>query len=208
MTFAGVLRRPFDRLPGRWHRPLPRCCLTLGSALLLACSAATRERLTEALFDDPPSRRPPPVEAAPPAPEPRTQPVRVVRWSGSTHGPYAAQLCRACHLVAEEGRTSTAAGALLRLPTSALCRQCHGDSLLAEPARLAGAAWHGPAAAGLCLACHLPHRSREPFLLRSPAAEVCLGCHLRSNLLPDHPGEGRGCLECHDAHTPDRTHAL
>lgn len=191
-------------VPGAWRLAVTGC-LALALVWLPACSTATRRRLTEALFDDPPSRREEvlpasqPLVAPPAAPPPA---ARRVRWPGSTHGPYAAQLCQACHVVIEGGRSALASGTLLRHSRTTLCRQCHGGHLLREPARTAGAALHGPAAAGLCLACHHPHRSREPSLLRSPKAEVCGGCHLPSSLLPDHPGEGRPCLECHDPHAP------
>ncbi len=185
--------------------------LLLALVWLLACSSASRRRLAEALFDDPPSRRQEARETLP-APPPRVAPAPAVRppprWQGSTHGPFAAQLCAACHLVAQGGRVAMASsGSLLRLAPTELCRHCHGDRLLATPARKAGSGLHGPVAAGLCLACHLPHRSRRPSLLRSPAAEVCGGCHLTSSLLPDHPGEGRACLECHDPHAPGRAAA-
>ncbi len=189
------------------------CGLLLALVWLLACSTAGRRRLAEALFDDPPSRRqevqpapqPQPPQVAP-APGPRPAPLPA-RWQGSTHGPFAAQLCQACHLVAQGGRVAMASGSLLRLPATELCRHCHGDTLLATPAREAGSGPHGPVAAGLCQACHLPHRSRQLSLLRSPAAEVCGGCHQTSSLLPNHPGDGRACLECHDPHAPGRAAA-
>ncbi len=204
----------------RLGRSVLKCGLLLALVWIMACSTASRRRLAEALFDDPPSRRQAVQEAPPPqvapAPGPRPGP-RPARWQGSTHGPFAAQLCQACHLVAQGGRVAMAgsvgpppggrSGSLLRLPATALCRNCHRDPLLATPAREVGSGLHGPVAAGLCQACHLPHRSRQPSLLRSPAAEVCGGCHLTSSLLPEHPGEGRACLECHDPHAPGRAAA-
>ena len=124
------------------------------------------------------------------------------RWQGSTHGPYAARLCEACHLERGEGTAGIAAAALLRHSRDTLCRHCHQGTLVSEVADV-GASLHGPVAAGLCLACHLPHRSREPFLLRSPREQVCGGCHRAATLLGDHPEVAEGeCIECHDPHAP------
>jgi predicted CXXCH cytochrome family protein len=157
----------------------------------------------ETLFDDPPSARP---EAPPPVVEAAAAPVAPVRprprWQGSTHGPYAARLCQACHLERGEGFSGVAAVARLRHSPEILCRRCHRGTLLGEVAD-ANPALHGPVAAGLCLACHFPHRSREPFLLRSPRERICGGCHRSATLLGDHPAAPEGkCLECHDPHAP------
>ncbi len=189
----------------RWRWPVVVVGGVLALAALTACTSASRKRLTEVLFDDPPSRRPPVAPAAAPvrAPSrPRTVPA-LPRWAGSSHGPFAAQLCAACHTVdSANGRVSTSSGSLLLHPRQELCFKCHGTSLLPESARRDGAALHGPVAAGLCLACHDPHRTRQPFLLRVPREEVCSRCHEPASLLSEHPVRDRSCPECHNPHAP------
>ena len=91
-------------------------------------------------------------------------------------------------------------GSLLLQPRRELCLACHGPSLLGESARRQHTALHGPVAAGLCLACHDPHRTRQPFLLRVPPEEVCSQCHEAASLQAAHPPPDEPCMECHDPH--------
>lgn len=57
---------------------------------------------------------------------------------------------------------------------SPLCSQCH------EEGKFRGKSAHGPAAAGKCTACHDPHASEEPRLLRKTGTALCFSCHSAS----------------------------
>lgn len=95
--------------------------------------------------------------------------------------------------------------ARLRYAPRDLCLSCHQGNLLVQQAANDTIPLHGPVAAGECAACHFPHRSREPFLLRAPAAELCAKCHQTESLQTSHPDRGeRACIACHDAHAPLR----
>ncbi len=90
------------------------------------------------------------------------------------HRPLAFGRCDPCHRY--DGR--------LHKPVRELCLGCHGGEEFGR--RIA----HTPVRRGECLACHDPHASREPFLLKGRYAPgrtidragdvaLCLGCHDR-----------------------------
>jgi predicted CXXCH cytochrome family protein len=92
------------------------------------------------------------------------------------HRPLAFGRCDPCHRF--DGK--------LHKPVRELCLGCHGGE---EFARRIG---HGPVKRGECLACHDPHASRLPALLKARYAPgrwlgregdvaLCLGCHDRRN---------------------------
>ncbi|HHN74611.1 MAG TPA: hypothetical protein ENK10_05215 [Acidobacteria bacterium] len=184
--------------------------LLLALCLLAAgCSREGRLRLIEVLFDDPPraqseSRQPSQEPEQPEASSERAPavPAHIV-WEGSTHGPYAAKLCQECHTGKDENPAPGAEMARLRLVPRELCLHCHADSLAVTGALAAHRPIHGPVAAGRCMACHLPHRSRQQALLRRPPAELCVYCHTLESLGSDHmPVDAEDCLGCHDPHFP------
>lgn len=80
-----------------------------------------------------------------------------------------------------------------------MCAECHSETL-------EGIAFvHGPAAAGQCTACHAPHVSAEPRLLRSKDPALCLDCHSDiadrlSESKHKHPPVEASCLSCHKPH--------
>jgi predicted CXXCH cytochrome family protein len=87
-----------------------------------------------------------------------------------------------------------------------LCYECH-DSF--APTSLEG--WvHGPVAAGECLLCHEPHKTRNPHLLRRPAPELCYRCH--EDMAAEEPilessEEGHlMCYGCHQSHVGAMDH--
>lgn len=195
-----------------------RAAVRLLSCLLLVplvagaagCSAASRQKVLEALFDDPPSKRRAREEerarANPAPPQTSRKARRVPRpvWRGSQHGPVAARLCQACHVAATGANPAQGAeAARLRRPVEKLCVSCHERRTLRAGLTWGDdVRWHGPVAAGLCTACHLPHRSREVKLLRAAPETICLGCHGESHLTGPPVPEGAGCLDCHDPHAP------
>lgn len=83
------------------------------------------------------------------------------------------------------------------------CAQCHDGHTAPDPT--AGKAWlHGPAAAGDCLVCHLPHHpGDERHFLRRSGDALCTFCHEAVSRTPEgaHAQVGQqACLECHDPH--------
>ncbi|MFO0974137.1 MAG: cytochrome c3 family protein [Phycisphaerae bacterium] len=154
--------------------------------VVAAAGCAPADRLTgpstpaspTALADLPPDR------VQPPAPLPV---ARGAKPFASIHPPFAARRCRDCHQVPRVSE--------LVQPWSARCGGCH-------PRVFAGPVLHGPAGAMACNACHLPHLSTLPKLLRQFDPALCLSCH-EPTLKPmgaAHADLARRCTECHDPH--------
>ena len=102
------------------------------------------------------------------------------------HRPLAFGRCDPCHRF--DGK--------LHKPVRELCLGCHGGEEFSR--RIT----HGPVGRGECLACHDPHASRQPALLKARYAPgrwigregdvaLCLGCHDRRNFFS---GEGSTTL--------------
>lgn len=200
----------------------------LALALLAAgCSAPSRERWLEALFDDPPRADADATAAA--GPGKAVDAAREPAFAGSSHAPYGAGACQVCHDLA--GSTSFPGGggwpgrepdarraaqskqpassgtARLRLPVDRLCGGCH-DDLDAEALARTRRVVHGPIAAGDCVYCHDPHRSHHPHLLRrAEAGELCVSCHDQESAekrCSDPEAATRSCIDCHDPHAAQR----
>jgi predicted CXXCH cytochrome family protein len=192
------------------------------AGLLAGCSSSTRQRLLEIFFDEPPT-----VEKAQPSsavPErPRTlrrkalpEPEPVVRYR---HPPFEARECGSCHALkgtqsfsrtvlatSIEEKPMRGTGPRLLMPPERLCFECHDDKS-PEALREAGATKvHGPVEARECIACHDPHQSPYPKMLKAgPAvADLCLTCHDRSDVMAnevhDEDAIEAGCTSCHDPH--------
>jgi predicted CXXCH cytochrome family protein len=115
----------------------------------------------------------------------------------SVHSPYQQRKCELCH----EGQHSNR----LKMDKSLLCGSCHtGD-------QFEGKFIHGPVAMGDCQACHEPHRSTFPHLLRAKGSSVCGQCHTPQTFdgLEKHKAEkGEDCLDCHSPHASNQAHLL
>lgn len=139
----------------------------------------------------------------------------------STHKPWQDGACGRCHQLKTEEITSASdapedqnddftahVSAELTLPKEELCLQCHGDKTPRQAIKKR--LWlHTAVAEGKCLACHVPHHSEYPDLLRTSVEEVCSTCHSDKSALPkacsqEPSGPGtrnvEGCFACHNAH--------
>jgi predicted CXXCH cytochrome family protein len=104
--------------------------------------------------------------------------------------------CSACH-VQEKGN-------LHRFKPSAeggkMCAPCH------DLPKTTDKYVHGPVAVGDCLACHDPHGSANPKLLKMPGSKLCENCHeeMTAKLAAKryvHAPVKADCAGCHDPHS-------
>jgi len=117
----------------------------------------------------------------------------------SSHKPYKEKKCKDCH----SKNKNINAG--LIAPKRELCGVCHQDFVQGDNI-------HGPVAVGDCLACHLPHNSPYPSLLKEDPDKVCDLCHQESRLAAAmHERfvvKTISCGECHDPHAGDARYFL
>ena len=115
-----------------------------------------------------------------------------------THDPFTAGECLSCH--DPHGGQGTR---LLRGTRYAdACLACHEDPTGGHDQI------HGPASVGACGACHQPHQSQLPKLLNAEGRDLCLNCHLRTELEIEtqpvvHQPVLGDCRVCHDPHASD-----
>jgi len=107
----------------------------------------------------------------------------------SVHPPYAEKKCDNCH------NKDTDSGFVV--PVRELCAVCHKTFMK-------GTYFHGPAAVGACLECHVPHNSPNAKLLKYPLEQVCDRCHkeprLAGALHAKVKEKGMVCANCHNPH--------
>lgn len=123
----------------------------------------------------------------------------VLENRGSSHKPYAEKKCRDCH----SNDKNINAG--LIAPKRELCGVCHTDFIKGHNV-------HGPVAVGDCLACHLPHNSQYPSLLKEDPDKICATCHQESRLAAAMHDrflvKTISCGECHDPHAGNARYFL
>jgi len=119
--------------------------------------------------------------------------------TNSSHKPYKDKKCSDCH----SNDKNVNAG--LIVPRRELCGVCHQDFVKGHNV-------HGPVAVGDCLACHLPHNSQYPSLLKEDPDTICTICHQEARLAAAmHERfvvKDIGCEECHDPHAGDARYFL
>jgi predicted CXXCH cytochrome family protein len=89
-----------------------------------------------------------------------------------SHGPYKARLCSACHPAPVNGKIQ-----LTATNVDLLCTECHAQfkeemevtqsrhKLLSQSDRA-------------CVECHDPHATNQEHVLKKPAQDLCLSCHV------------------------------
>lgn len=108
----------------------------------------------------------------------------------STHRPWKEKNCTACHNFQTESK--------LLLPKNEICYLCHKNFIQGKNV-------HGPVAVGACLACHDPHSSGSPSLLRMSLETICFKCHkekrLAAGMHDKIVSRGMLCVDCHNPHS-------
>lgn len=194
-------------------------CVCLILAFVSGCDRQTRYTLLTTFFTGVPSYEEYYAEKKP-AEEKQEQKSEIeqVGVDSTVHPVFEAGLCNSCHkgvsdeqaeaYLAGEGfasSDSSSAAPELLYPKNRLCTSCHNDKT-PKRAIKEGFWLHNPVARGACLACHEPHRSDYPDLLRMPKTEVCESCHTGEELEQAHTLENgtidyaEKCLSCHNVH--------
>lgn len=181
--------------------------LTLG-ALLTGCDQTARHKVLSTVFDGVPEL--PPAQqiceeyyqkrlTAEQAGEEAQLVADNESANKSGHKPFLEKRCNDCHSTDKSEN-----GGLIR-PRRELCFVCHKDFVK-------GSNVHGPVAVGDCLACHLPHTSPNPALLRESKTEICKTCHQERRLAETMHNRFLDnritCVECHDPHAGDARYFL
>lgn len=181
-------------------KKVPVACLLLVTLCsLVGCDPVTRHKILSTIFDGVPSL-PPPEELCAEYVEMRLATARneladraadkgEEGKAQSKHQPYAEKNCDGCHDKSKKDG--------LTAPRSELCFTCHDRA----PSK---AIVHGPFAVGECLACHLPHSSSFPALLKMDRSTICSTCHREKRIFAGMHGKVAQqkmiCVDCHDPH--------
>jgi predicted CXXCH cytochrome family protein len=164
--------------------------------VLSGCDPITRYKVMSTIFDGVPAL-PPPEQLCEEYAEKKVAEAKIdlVKKdtqkgpTGSTHFPYQNKQCDNCHDKSKEG-------GLIR-PKNELCFVCHTDFIK-------GSYVHGPVAAADCLACHEPHYSNFPKLLKLAPEKVCGRCHREKRIAAamhdKFAAKQMLCIDCHDPH--------
>lgn len=178
---------------------LPRHIALLLFCALCSCSPVTRHQVLTTIFDGVPSMPPAEQICAEYATdmlakekaerEGKGKPAAEVQQA-SSHRPYAEKQCDDCH------DKTTESGFVVKNKLD-LCFHCHTDFIK-------GGYVHGPVAVGDCLACHDPHTSTLPVLLKVKAADICAVCHKEgrqaASMHASTVTAGMACVSCHSPH--------
>jgi len=145
-----------------------------------------------------------PVDKPPKCPDCHAAVTDRLKTDRFVHGPMNLGDCRLCHTV-----HASVEPKLLVRPATALCIDCHSESL-PPPGTPAALQPHPMIPEGQCGRCHEPHSSANPRLLRQPAGRLCQGCH-EGKTRSFHEAKGFSiyvCAKCHDLHRPTQPHLI
>ncbi len=189
--------------------------LSIGLALITGCNEDGRNGIPAELFEEPHFHRTLTIffdgvplrevdiveeESVDPNAENVRERPKVVWYVHETE-----KQCAHCHGNRQQKTFSREVQLTAQAPD--LCYGCHDPFV---PTALDD--WvHGPVAAGECLFCHEPHRTRNKHLLRRPIPELCYGCHEQAvvGLILGHSDESlSACNDCHGAHIGSREYFL
>jgi predicted CXXCH cytochrome family protein len=172
------------------------CVFSVFTLLVLSgCDPITRYKVTSTIFDGVPALPPPEKlcedyaeKKVAEAMSSQLQKEAQKSPGSSTHLPYQEKQCDDCH-------DKTKEGGLIR-PKNELCGVCHTNFIK-------GSYVHGPVATGACLACHEPHSSGFPKLLKTSPEKLCTTCHReRRSAAAMHDRFAARQLLCSDCHDP------
>ncbi len=197
-------RRRIVRLLRRFGGLLALCATLVWSA---GCDPVNRHKALSLIFDGVPAM-PPAQEycreyfASLESPEEQSTADETAADQqtdlSSKHEPYAEKRCDDCH-------AKNNPGGLIVGDARQLCVLCHDGFTQGNNV-------HGPVAIGACQACHLPHSSPNPSLLKESSGELCSSCHQERRLaqkMHDQVRQNRMiCSDCHDPHSGDSRYFL
>lgn len=169
------------------------------ACILSGCDPVTRHKVVSTMFDGYPSL-PPPEQYCAEYAEKQVAEVKeelsgkksVKESTGVTqsqHLPYQEKSCSDCHDKSKQNG--------LVAPRNELCFVCHSGFIK-------GSYVHGPVAIGDCLACHQPHNSGFPALLKADKSAICIKCHrekrVAAGMHDKLAAQQMGCEDCHNPH--------
>ncbi len=126
------------------------------------------------------------------------------------HQPFLEKRCTACHTPHDPKTNATR---LKAKDLDTLCSQCHAadrQKKIADQMKMGNT--HPPFKKAWCTACHDPHASDNPVMLRLPETDVCITCHnmyarFGTKQVQHAPFARQACLGCHDPHaSPNPNH--
>lgn len=107
--------------------------------------------------------------------------------------------CESCHKV-QEGMSHPDQKGSVTLVQKApdLCFTCHDQSKFKPKVT------HQPVSAGMCTACHNPHKSENIKILKEGLPKLCFTCHDESKFKGKYVHSMGGmCISCHNPHGSD-----
>jgi predicted CXXCH cytochrome family protein len=166
--------------------------------LFASCEEPKRQEVLTFFFDGVPVPKSEQASVGPVGPNAQPAPGSVTGgWF--VHQPL--NDCTNCHVNRRQRTFSRQVRLVAEVPE--LCYRCHQQDT-------ADNGWvHGPVAAGECLLCHEPHKTRVRFLLKKAVPDLCYSCHDQEAVaMIDHHDEASyaACLTCHEGHvSPTRS---
>lgn len=174
----------------------------LGLLVMVGCTTDTNRRWLTVFFDGVPDPNAPKnTNQAPVRLDEDGKPLGDAVFVASTnfaavkapkftfHPPYEEKKCTECHV--------SKFSVKMKGPEKQVCFECHDDFLGKLKFK------HQPADNGECHACHDPHGSPLPKMVKFVGKKACSECHddfLENAKVKHAPAESGECLSCHAPH--------